>query len=487
MKKICCMLLAVLLVPFVPQAYALDISATAAYVMDADTGETLYEYNADVKRTPASMTKVLTSYIVFQELEKGTLTLNTEVPISSHAAAISRDSGYPLSVPLTRSSYTVDTLLTLLHVPSASGACVALAEKVAGSESAFVARMNQTAKSLGLDAVYYNVHGCGPNKITARSQAKLTRHFIHTYPEVLGYTCRSSVYFEGKTYTNGNKLLDGNYEGCDGFKTGTYGDSGYCLSSTAKRNGRRVIAIAMNASNNTTRNTDSAKLLDVGFQKIAEKDASRNTTTITLSPSSPNAYLYSPFSVSVSLSGLNAVYYAKAQWYVNDQAVAGYGNDNFYARNGKVSTLNYIPDGSEGSSVKVSFVLTMPDGKQKSGDVYIPLTSTEITWGGYLNPSAVTAHPGVILPIHAVVYTENTSASMFVPAEWQIDGQPVQGYSNNRFPVNAGKGASLYNYFLPETAVPGEHRISFVLAKGTPNEYTVSCDITVITEDSSAA
>ncbi len=485
MKKICCMLLVVLLLPFTPRAGALDISATAAYVMDADTGETLYEYNADLRRTPASMTKVLTSYIVFQELEKGTLTLDTEVPISSHAAAISKDSDYPLSVPLTKSSYTVDTLLTLLHVPSASGACVALAEKVAGNERAFVERMNQTAQSLGLDAVYYNVHGCGPNKITARSQAKLTRHFIHTYPAVLGYTCRSSVNFEGRTYTNGNKLLDGNYQGCDGFKTGTYGDSGYCLSSTAMRNGRRVIAIAMNASNNTTRNTDSAKLLDVGFQKIAENDASRDSTTVTLSPSSPSAYLYSPLSISASLSGLKVVYYTKAQWYINGQALPGYGNDNFYARNGKVSTLNYIPDGSEGSSIKASLVLTMPDGQQKSGETEIPVASQNLTVSGYLNPSAVTAYPGVALPIHAVIYTENPA--VFVPAEWQIDGQPIKGYSNNRFPVTNGKGASVYNYFLPETTPPGIHTVSFVIAKGTPNEFEASCEITVLAAASAAA
>ena len=106
------------------------------------------------------------------EPKKGTLTLDTQVPISANAAAISKNANYPLSVPLTQSSYSVDTLLTLLHVPSASGACVALAEAVSGSEAAFVSRMNATAQQLGLDAVYYNVHGCGPNKITARSQAK---------------------------------------------------------------------------------------------------------------------------------------------------------------------------------------------------------------------------------------------------------------------------------------------------------------------------
>lgn len=467
-------------------AAALSITATSAYVMDADTGETLYEQNADLRRTPASMTKVLTSYIVHQELEKGTLTLDTQVPISANAAAISKNANYPLSVPLTQSSYSVDTLLTLLHVPSASGACVALAEAVSGSEAAFVSRMNATAQQLGLDAVYYNVHGCGPNKITARSQAKLTRHFIDTYPAVLRYTAQSSVTFEGKTYTNGNTLLGGNYAGADGFKTGTFGDSGYCLSSTAVRGGRRVIAIAMNANSRATRISDSAQLLDLGFAEIARRDASRAATQVTLSPSG-SARTFAPITVTADLSGLTAVYYCKARWYINGNPVPGYGNDNFYAKNGRVSTLQYVPNGTEGDTLTISLTLTMPDGAERTGTVTLPLEHTALTLGGNLNPSAVTCYPGVSIPVKAVIAADAPLSSLRVSASWQLDGQPIPGFSNPLFRIDSGAATSAYTLTLPADAAPGSHTLSLVLAEGSAAEHILSCEITLLDAAEAAA
>lgn len=478
LQRLCSLLLALfLLAPMLPQAAALHISAWSAYVMDADTGETLYEYNADVRRTPASMTKVMTSYIIFQELEKGTLKLDTQVPVSSHARAISRDGDYPLAVPLTKASYTVDTLLTLLHVPSGSGACVALAEKVAGKESAFVERMNATAKTLGLDATYYCVHGCGPNKITARSQAKLTKIFIDTYPAVLNYTSRSSVYFEGRTYSNGNKLLNGAYTGADGFKTGTYNDSGYCLDSTAVRNGRRVIAIAMHASSNATRISDSRTLLDEGFRVQGQKDASRASTVITLSPGAAQARQYEPVSVTASLSGLQVVYTSLAQWYVNGKPLEGYGSYSFNAHNGVVSTMQYVPNGTEGEKLDVAFVLTMPDGTQKKGTTVIPL-GQPAQIDGYVNPDHVAAYPGLKLTATAVVTTQ-PAIHMLLPSEWQIDGTTIASYVNNKFSVRSGKATSEFIYQVPANTPSGTHTLTFVLAKGTSMEKKMSCEVII--------
>jgi|GEM_PF-1818336 len=478
-KKKLVWLLAIIMVilPSVPEAAAISFSASAAYVMDADTGETLYEYNADVRRTPASMTKVLTSYIVFQELEKGTLTLDAEVPISSHARAISYSSAYPLAVPLTQSSYPLNTLLTLLHVPSASGAAVALAEKVAGSESAFVERMNKTAEELGLDATYYCVHGCGPNKITARSQAKLTQHFIHTYPDVLKYTSQSSVYFEGNTYNNGNKLL-GSYEGCDGFKTGTYDDSGYCLSSTAVRNGRRVIAIAMNASSNSTRISDSATLLNEGFRVLAERDASRANTAISLHTDHEKiTHPYEPVTVVATISGLEHDYVAPAQWYVNGKPVDGYGNKSFHAYNGAKSTLRYLTKPQDGDHLDVSFVITLPNDAEKKASYNIPVGEA-VKLSGYVNPDYMTAYPGVRVSSNVCV-TAQPPVSLILPAEWQLDGRTIPGTSTNTFSVVKGQATGEFSFQLANNTASGLRTLSFVIGKGTESETRIDCQIVI--------
>lgn len=478
-KKKIAGLLAIIMVilPSVPEAAAIQFSASAAYVMDADTGETLYEYNADVRRTPASMTKVLTSYIVFQELEKGTLTLDTDVPVSSHARAISYDSSYPLSVPLTQSSYPLNTLLTLLHVPSASGAAVALAEKVSGSESAFVERMNKTAKELGLDAQYYCVHGCGPNKITARSQAKLTQHFIHTYPDVLKYTSQSSVYFEGNTYNNGNKLL-GSYEGCDGFKTGTYDDSGYCLDSTAVRNGRRVIAIAMNASNNSTRISDSATLLNEGFRVLAERDAARTNTAISLATDHEKiTHPYEPVHVVAKMSGIEHDYNAPAQWYVNGKAIAGYGNQSFHAHNGVVSTFQYLPTPQDGDHLDVSFVVTLPGNVEKKASYTIPVGEA-VKLSGYINPDYITGYPSVRISAKIAV-TAQPAVSLLLPAEWQLDGQTISGATTKTFSIVKGKTNDEFSFQLSSNTASGLRTLSCVIGKGTPSEIKMDCQIVI--------
>lgn len=256
-----------------PEPQRPSVTAASAIVVDYDTGEVLYEKDADTMRVPASMTKVMTAYIIFEELEAGNLTLDTMVPISAANAQKSRDAkNYPASVPLTAGSkVSVDTLLRLILIPSASASCIVMAEYISGSEAAFVQRMNQTAKRLGMTAAYENSHGAHVHYLTARSQATLVRAFIQRFPQILNYTSLTGVTFNGKWYPNTNKLLPGldyAYPGADGFKTGTITSAGYCLSATAVKNGRRIISVVMKSSNDRTRHTDSTALLDYGFAML---------------------------------------------------------------------------------------------------------------------------------------------------------------------------------------------------------------------------
>lgn len=248
------------------------ITADSAIVIDYDTGEVLYEKDADTMRVPASMTKVMTAYIIFEELEAGNLTLDTMVPVSKTNADRSRSSNYPAIVPLPYGqSQSVDTLLKLILIPSASASCIVMADYISGSEEAFVQRMNETAKRLGMTAEYKNCHGAHVHYLTARSQAILVREFISRFPQVLEYTSMTGVTFNGKYYPNTNKLLPGldyAYDGVDGFKTGTITAAGYCLSATAVKNGRRIISVVMHADDDKTRHTDSAAILDYGFAML---------------------------------------------------------------------------------------------------------------------------------------------------------------------------------------------------------------------------
>lgn len=378
-KRLSAALTAVLLICMLtPQVFAFSIHAASAFVMDGATGEELFSKDCDAARVPASMTKVLTAYIIYEELEKGSLTLETPVVISPQVAALSRDASYPQPVPLNEGqSYTVDKLLHLIMIPSASASCIAMAEVISGSEEAFVERMNQTAHRLGLNATYYNCHGARPNYITARAQALLTKQFIDTYPDILRYTIKDSYEFNGKVYRNTNRLVNAAtaYEGADGFKTGTISSAGYCVTTTAVRNHRRVICVVMKSTSDSARFSDSRTLLDYGFEVQSQRDASRMATTAAITAQPAEIVPEEPFQVSASLSGLTVPYYARAEWFVDGQAVPNFINTYYYALNDHPSTLIYTLPQTDAASVAISFVLTLPDGTQRTAQTIIPIAA----------------------------------------------------------------------------------------------------------------
>ncbi len=250
-----------------------SIDASHAVLVVYGSGEVLYEKGADDSMVPASMTKFMTAYIIYEEIEAGRLTMETQIPISAQNAAISRNPAYPAMVSLP-SGGTVDvqTLLQLILLPSASASCLVMAEYIAGSEEAFVARMNETARTLGMVANYENCHGAFPHYLTPRSQSFLAESFLERFPEVLSITSMPSMTFQGRSYANTNKLLDSiYYEGADGLKTGSIPEAGYCVTATAERDGQRLIAVVMNAGSNNQRFYDAATLLDYGFAQLAEQ------------------------------------------------------------------------------------------------------------------------------------------------------------------------------------------------------------------------
>jgi D-alanyl-D-alanine carboxypeptidase len=278
-------------------ASSVNVSAQAAIVIDYDTGEILYEKDARTPRVPASLTKIMTAYIVFQELESGRLTLDTVLHVSANASAISRNgTDYGGSyVPLVESSYTVREMLYLLFLPSANAAPVVFAEHISGNEETFVVRMNETAAGLGMYAEYKNAHGAQPHYSDAYSTAILVRRFIQEYPSVLNITKTPSVTIGGRSYTNSNRFLlrnNGHYFAeVDGFKTGSLdGWAGCCLASTATRGGKRIIAVVMNSPDNDARYRDSRKLLEYGFTALGVPAPGAAATPVpSATPAPPSA------------------------------------------------------------------------------------------------------------------------------------------------------------------------------------------------------
>lgn len=268
-KKITAILLILILSISIP-AHALNLSATGACTMDFETGEIFYEKNADAPMTPASLTKIMTLYIVYEEMAKGTLTPETLIPISYNAAHPKDRTA--TNIPLTAGELLpLSTLIDAMAIVSACGCCTAVAEYLSGSEEAFANRMNETAAQMGINAYFTDASGLSDyNLITPKGVATLVREFVKKYPEILEITKKQTVHIKGKKYEATNLLLPGGknfYEGTDGFKTGTTTRAGKCIAATAQRGDTRIISVSMKSSTNELRYSDATALLDSAFAR----------------------------------------------------------------------------------------------------------------------------------------------------------------------------------------------------------------------------
>jgi D-alanyl-D-alanine carboxypeptidase (penicillin-binding protein 5/6) len=265
-----------------------DIAAKSYILTDFDTGAVLAEHQADEPLPPASMTKMMTEFIVLDKIKSGEIHWDDVVTVSQRAAAINE-----AQINLRAGDkITVRELFIATAVQSANDAAVALAEYVGGSEENFVKMMNDKARQLGLTHTHFaNATGLnreaypdppktqGEHVMSARDLAILATQLIKTHPEILSITSLSQyTFFKGtnrqKTYKNWNMMLPGlpfYYEGVDGVKTGHTDEAGYCFTGTAKRGGYRLITVIMGAKTELGRFTETKKLLDYGFENYEDK------------------------------------------------------------------------------------------------------------------------------------------------------------------------------------------------------------------------
>lgn len=244
----------------------------AAMVIDARSGEVLHSRNADSRLHPASLTKMMTLYVVFEAVRNGEISMDTEVRISKHAA-----SEPPSKLGLRAGqSIALRYLVRAAAVRSANDAATALGEAIEGSEAAFARRMTRTAEAMGMTrTTFKNAHGLtqSGHLSSARDMTTLGRQLFYDYPEYYNLFARRSTDAGLAQVANTNRRLLAAYRGADGIKTGYTNAAGFNLVASAERGDKRIIATVFGGRSTATRNARVAELLDMGFSRAASRVA----------------------------------------------------------------------------------------------------------------------------------------------------------------------------------------------------------------------
>ena len=277
MKKYLLLLLGLLILPIkvlAEEDFALAPSSKSAILIEASTGEVIYENNADEKLNPASMTKMMSMLLIIEAIENGTITWDQEVTVSENASSM----GGSQILLETGEKMSVEDLFKGVAISSGNDAVVALAETVAGTEDAFISMMNDRAKELGLKNTNFKTpHGLDEanHYSSARDMALIAKELVK-HEKVLEFTSVYEDYLRENTdrkiwLVNTNKLVRF-YEGVDGLKTGYTKEAGYCLTATAEKDGMRIIAVVMGEPDSKTRNTEVSEMLDYAFAQYKTED-----------------------------------------------------------------------------------------------------------------------------------------------------------------------------------------------------------------------
>ncbi len=245
-----------------------DISVPSALLMDQTTGTVLFEQNADEKRAPASVTKVMTMLLIMEALDAGKIMLTDSVTVSAEAAGMGGSQVYLKE----GETMTVDEMLKCIAVVSANDCCVAMAEMISGSLSSFIEKMNSRAAELGMTNTHFNSctgldtadHYTTARDIAIMSRELMTHSMITDYTTIWMDTVRSGAF----SLSNTNKLIRF-YDGATGLKTGFTSDAGYCLSATATRDSLSLIAVVMGGETSDQRFESAKALLNFGFSQYS--------------------------------------------------------------------------------------------------------------------------------------------------------------------------------------------------------------------------
>lgn len=274
---------------------ALDLQADSAILIDYDSGKILYEKNADELLPPASMSKMLTEYIVLEAIENGEISWDTKTRVSDYGHWISTNNDFSGIAFSKETDYSVEKLYEAMAIYSDNAAVITLIELIAGTETEYVKLMNEKTKELGMkDSHFVNATGINnsalkgrhakgtdekaTNKATARDLAVLGYRLVTDFPEILEIASKTETEFYGTTLTNWNWMLKNDspylsqfyYEGVDGIKTGNSGEAGHSFTGTVERDGQRFISVVMKTNTEPARFVETGKLYDYGFETFKQ-------------------------------------------------------------------------------------------------------------------------------------------------------------------------------------------------------------------------
>lgn len=284
MKKILILLLLLISIPLVKAEETEDLApnAKSAIMIEASTGEILFQKNKDEKLAPASMTKMMSMLLIMEEIENGNLKWNEMITTSEKASSMG---GSQIFLKVGE-KMTVEDLLKGVAIASGNDAVVALAERVSGSEEQFVKRMNIRAKDLGLkNTNFINATGLtADNHYSSAYDMSLIAKELVKHEKILEFTSTYEDYLRKDTKSpfwlvNTNRLVRFK-EGVDGLKTGFTDEAGYCLTATMKKDNMRLITVVMKEENTSKRSADTTKMLDYGFNIYMVQTILDEKTTI---------------------------------------------------------------------------------------------------------------------------------------------------------------------------------------------------------------
>lgn len=262
------------------------VQAGPTLLFEAQTGKVLYAENIDDQWHPASLTKVMTAYLAFKALKAGTITLETDIPCTELAH---KEPPSKLGLPV-GATITMDTALKALIVKSANDVAVMIAEALGPTHDRFIAKMNATARQLGMTRTYFaNPNGL-PDKAqvtTARDLARLARAVVNEFPEHAHYW-KLPMFKLGKIRLSSHNGLLKTFEGADGLKTGFICDSGFNVVASATREGRQLMAVVLGEPSGSERTLRAASLLEHGFRQWGWKQLF-NSQTIDNMPAANDA------------------------------------------------------------------------------------------------------------------------------------------------------------------------------------------------------
>ena len=248
---------------FCLEAAALETEAKQAFLLDLQSGDVLFGKNAAAPMYPASMSKIMTTYLLFERLAEGSLSLDSRFLVSEKAW---RKGGSKMFVKI-GDEVTVEDLMRGIIVQSGNDASIVVAEGIAGSEEEFAAMMNEKAEQLGMSGSHFTNSTGWPDPAhisTAADLAILSKALIEDFPELYGYFSEREFTYNGISQSNRHPLL-GRYENVDGIKTGYVKDSGFGIVVSAHRYGRRLVLVLNGLENNRQRTVESIRILNWGF------------------------------------------------------------------------------------------------------------------------------------------------------------------------------------------------------------------------------